>query len=198
MLVVDTSASMAFPERGVTKFRYAASSRRRWRISSSTGRRGRLDDDERRVAAVSAGARRAHAPARAHARARRGSSLAGCGMPQRVLARAAELLSRRGVIIVLSDFYDAEDGHASRASTRGDARTRRRDAAGRLAGRDRRFRSAAISTSRTWNPAIASGHRRRRDSVAVSRRDGGFSRAVPQPGAAGGARLRALHDRHAA
>jgi hypothetical protein len=32
----------------------------------------------------------------------------GVWQPQRVLARAAELLSRRGLIIVLSDFYDAE------------------------------------------------------------------------------------------
>jgi uncharacterized protein (DUF58 family) len=46
----------------------------------------------------------------------------GTWQPQRVIARGAELLSRRGVLVVLSDFYDAEDEtrrELRRAATRG-------------------------------------------------------------------------------
>ncbi len=36
----------------------------------------------------------------------------GTWEPQRVIARSAELLSRRGLLVVLSDFYDAEEATA--------------------------------------------------------------------------------------
>src|SRR5262249_40084329 len=46
----------------------------------------------------------------------------GAWQPDRVIARGAELLKRRGVVLVLSDFYDAEDAtrqELRRALTRG-------------------------------------------------------------------------------
>jgi uncharacterized protein (DUF58 family) len=102
MIVLDTSASMAYPPTGLSKFRYAS-------IASEQGNA---------VGLMSmTGEEMAYLPARSgrvHLRSliARIDTLqpAGAWRPPVVIARAAELLQRRGLLMVLSDFYDDESG----------------------------------------------------------------------------------------
>ena len=124
MLVVDTSASMGFagPD-GVTKLRYASI------LAAALAYLAITEGDAAGllVSVPGAAAPGTRAPGtempgvlylparggRAHLRSlvARLDRLepAGAWQPARVIARAAELLKRRGLIIVLSDFYDEED-----------------------------------------------------------------------------------------
>jgi uncharacterized protein (DUF58 family) len=111
MIVLDASASMAFPdvEGTMSKFRYAslAASSLAYLLATGGDAVGLMS---------SAGGTLAYLPARggrAHVRSliARIDRLVphGAWEPARVIARGAELLKRRGVVVVISDFYDAED-----------------------------------------------------------------------------------------
>jgi uncharacterized protein (DUF58 family) len=109
MLVIDTSASMAFPEKGTSKFQYATivAASLAYLISAQGDAVGMIS---------TAGERLAYMPAkggRPHLR----SLIAqidklrptGSWQPDRVISRGAELLKRRGAVVVISDFYDEEE-----------------------------------------------------------------------------------------
>lgn len=105
MLVLDTSASMAYPPGELSKFRYAA-------ITAAALAYLIADQGD----AVGLFTPTDYLPARGgrpHLRSliARIDRLrpAGAWPGVRVLPRAAELLKRRGVVLVLSDFYDDED-----------------------------------------------------------------------------------------
>src|SRR5688572_28633171 len=109
MIVLDASASMAFPDEGLSKFRYASI------VAASLAYLIAAQGDAVGLMTMSDGAF-AYMPARAgrpHLRSliARVDRLVPSGRwdPQRVIARGAELLKRRGVMMVISDFYDAED-----------------------------------------------------------------------------------------
>ena len=109
MIVLDASASMEFPDEGLSKFRYASI------IAASLAYLISAQGDAVGLMTMSNGAF-AYLPARAgrpHLRSliARIDRLAPAGPwePERVIARGAELLKRRGVMMVISDFYDAED-----------------------------------------------------------------------------------------
>src|SRR5687768_7520324 len=109
MIVLDASASMAFPDEGLSKFRYASI------IAASLAYLIATHGDAVGLMTMSDGAF-AYMPARAgrpHLRSliARIDRLVPSGQwePERVIARGAELLKRRGVMMVISDFYDAED-----------------------------------------------------------------------------------------
>jgi len=109
MIVLDASASMAFPEEGLSKFRYASI------IAASLAYLISTHGDAVGLMTMSRGAL-SYVPARAgrpHLRSliARIDRLVPVGRwePDRVIARGAELLKRRGVMMVISDFYDAED-----------------------------------------------------------------------------------------
>ncbi len=109
MLVLDTSASMAFPEQGVSKFRYGTiiGAALAYLVAEQGNMIGLM---------TTSGGALSYLPARGGRQHLR-SVLAqidrltpdGTFDPERVISRAARLLRRRGVVIVISDFYDAED-----------------------------------------------------------------------------------------
>jgi uncharacterized protein (DUF58 family) len=109
MIVLDASASMAFPEPGLSKFRYASI------VAASLAHLVISQGDAVGLMTMSDGTL-AYVPARGgrpHMRSviTRIDRLepGGQWQPERVIPRAAELLRRRGVVLVISDFYDAED-----------------------------------------------------------------------------------------
>lgn len=108
MLVLDGSASMAFPEAGVSKWRYAAL------LASSLAYLVIGQGDAVGLMAMTGG-RLTYVPARGgrpHFRSLVATidrlSPSGAWSPARGIARGAELLKRRGVVLVLSDFQDDE------------------------------------------------------------------------------------------
>jgi uncharacterized protein (DUF58 family) len=113
LFVVDTSASMGFSGRepgreAVSKLRYAAI------LAAALAYLAVTEGDAAGLLSTSNGTL-SYLPARggrAHLRllvARLdGLRPSGTWQPAKVIARAAELLKRRGLIVVLSDFYDAE------------------------------------------------------------------------------------------
>jgi uncharacterized protein (DUF58 family) len=107
MLVVDTSASMGFG--GVSKLRYATilAAAIAYLAVTEGDAAGLLSASDGRLAYLPARGGRAHLRSLVARLDRLTPS--GTWQPARVIARAAELLKRRGLIIVLSDFYDAED-----------------------------------------------------------------------------------------
>jgi uncharacterized protein (DUF58 family) len=105
IVVVDTSASMAFPDGATSKFRYAriAAAALAHLISSQGDTIGLLSDQE--FLPPKAGRR--------HLR-RLLASLSGLAVSPSwasaaSIRRAAERLGRRGLLLVFSDFYDDED-----------------------------------------------------------------------------------------
>lgn len=109
MIALDTSASMAFPTEGTSKFRYA---------QILTAAISYLASEEGHAVGLMTmqGDKLAYVPARGgrpHLRAllaRIGQLEAkGAWDPARVISRGSQLLQRRGVVIVISDFYDDED-----------------------------------------------------------------------------------------
>lgn len=109
MLVLDTSSSMAFPDRGVSKFRYASilAAALAYLVSTSGNAVGLMTMTENRLTFARARGGRPHL----HSLIARIDSLkpdAAWNAPV-VINRAAQLMQRRGVIIVISDFYDQEE-----------------------------------------------------------------------------------------
>jgi uncharacterized protein (DUF58 family) len=109
MLVLDSSASMAFPPTGISKFRYASviAAALAYLISTQGDAVGLMSMQSDDFAFMPARGGRPHL--RALIARIDGLEPAGTWDAPRTIARAAELLRRRGVVIVISDFYDAED-----------------------------------------------------------------------------------------
>ncbi len=109
MLVLDTSASMAFPETGLSKSRYAAiiTAALAYLVSEQGHAVGLMTMHEGKLAYVPARGGRQHLRALL-ARLDR-LETGGEWDPPRTIARGAQLLQRRGVVIAISDFYDAEE-----------------------------------------------------------------------------------------
>jgi uncharacterized protein (DUF58 family) len=109
MLVLDGSASMAFPESGVTKWRYAAV------LAASLAHLIVSQGDAVGLLAMANG-RMTYLPAkggRPHLRSLIATldriEPGGSWSPATGITRGAELLKRRGVVVVLSDFQDSEE-----------------------------------------------------------------------------------------
>jgi uncharacterized protein (DUF58 family) len=109
LLALDSSASMDYPNTGISKFKYAQivtaalaylAAEQGHAVGLMTMERGKLS-----YVAPRGG--------RVHLRSllARVDQLAPAGTwdAPRVVARGAQLLQRRGVVVVVSDFYDAED-----------------------------------------------------------------------------------------
>ena len=109
MLVLDGSASMAFPESGTSKWRYAAV------LAASLGHLVASQGDAVGLLAMTGG-RLTYLPAkggRTHLRSLIATlerlEPSGTWSPARGITRGAELLKRRGVVVVMSDFQDSEE-----------------------------------------------------------------------------------------
>ncbi len=108
MLVLDGSASMAFPDTGISKWRYACV------LAASLAHLVSGQGDGVGLMAMTGG-RLTYLPARGgrpHLRSLIATlerlAPAGNWSPARGISRGAELLKRRGVVLVLSDFQDDE------------------------------------------------------------------------------------------
>lgn len=109
MLALDSSASMAFPEHGVTKFRYGqiVAAALAYLVSEQGHAVGLMTMDAGKLAYVAARGGRPHVRSLL-ARIDR-LTPARTWDAVHVIDRAAQLLERRGIIVVISDFYDAEE-----------------------------------------------------------------------------------------
>lgn len=109
MLVVDTSASMGFPQEGMSKLRYAtiAAAALSYLVVTQGDSAGLMSASGEQLTYLPARGGRAHL--RRVLATLDKLQPAGAWRPARAIARAADLLKRRGLIIVLSDFYDDED-----------------------------------------------------------------------------------------
>jgi uncharacterized protein (DUF58 family) len=109
MLVLDGSASMAFPEEGSSKWRYAAvlAASLAHLVVSQGDAVGLLAMTNDRMTYLPAKGGRPHLRSLIAAMDR--LQPGGAWSPARGISRGAELLKRRGVVLVLSDFQDAED-----------------------------------------------------------------------------------------
>jgi uncharacterized protein (DUF58 family) len=109
MLALDSSASMAFPPDGISKFRYgqiitAALAH----LASEQGHAvGFMSMNAEKLSYVPPRGGRHHLRSLIAQVDRLSAS--GSWDPARVIARAGQLLRRRGVVVVVSDFYDAEE-----------------------------------------------------------------------------------------
>jgi uncharacterized protein (DUF58 family) len=122
MLVLDASASMGFPAGPLSKFRYAA-------VIAASLAYLIVDQGDAVGLMTMSGDGLRFLPARsgrAHLRSLLAQierlAPAGAWPPEKVIPRAAELLKRRGLVLVLSDFYDDEDAtrrELRRVKTRG-------------------------------------------------------------------------------
>jgi uncharacterized protein (DUF58 family) len=109
VLVLDASASMAFPETGTSKFRYASvvAAALAYLITAQGDAVGLMSVADGALVYLPARGGRPHLRSLL-ARLER-LTPAGDWQPERQIARAAELLKRRGLVIIISDFYDAGD-----------------------------------------------------------------------------------------
>jgi uncharacterized protein (DUF58 family) len=111
MLVLDTSASMRFPDQSdaVSKFRYGAMlvSALAYLVVSQGDSAGLMSAAGDRLAYVPARGGRPHLRALLAQIAK--LEPAGVWAIDRAIARGADLLKRRGVVVVVSDFYDATE-----------------------------------------------------------------------------------------
>lgn len=109
MIALDTSASMAFPPDGVSKFRYAQilTAALAYLASEEGHAVGLMTMQDDKLAYVPARGGRPHLRSLL-ARVDRLEARGGWDAP-RVISRGAQLLQRRGVVIVVSDFYDDEE-----------------------------------------------------------------------------------------
>lgn len=109
MLVIDTSASMAFPQGAASKFRYATTiaAALAYLTSNQGNMVGMMTAQQGALAYLPARGGRLHL--RNILARLDGLQTAGKFDAPAVISRAAQLLRRRGVLVVLSDFYDAED-----------------------------------------------------------------------------------------
>jgi len=109
MIVLDASASMDFPATGVSKFRYAT-------VLAAALSYLIVTDGDRAGLMTSTGGALTYVPVRGgrlHLRTLLSQlerlTPAGVWKPAQSIARAADILKRRGLVIVISDFYDAEE-----------------------------------------------------------------------------------------
>jgi uncharacterized protein (DUF58 family) len=109
MIILDTSASMAFPADGLSKFGYARiiAAALAYLISTQGDAVGLMALEDGALSWLPARGGRPHLRALL-ARLDR-LEAKGQWQPERVVARGAELLRRRGLVIVISDFYDDEE-----------------------------------------------------------------------------------------
>jgi len=122
MIVLDTSASMAFPASGLSKFRYASvvAASLAYLIVNQGDAVGLMTMESGKLAYVPAKGGRPHLRTLIAQLER--LQPGGIWEPPRAIARGAELLKRRGVVIAISDFYDEEDAtrrELRRAARRG-------------------------------------------------------------------------------
>ena len=122
MLVLDASASMAYPEGSATKFRYACvlAASLAYLISAQGDAVGLMSTDGERLVYLPAKGGRPHL--RLLLAQIDKLKPGGSWQPDRVIARGAELLKRRGAMVVISDFYDEEEAtrrELRRVSSRG-------------------------------------------------------------------------------
>jgi uncharacterized protein (DUF58 family) len=109
MIVLDSSASMSYPAQGITKFRYG-------QIIAAALSYLIADQGNAVGLMTMAGEKLTYVPTRGgrpHLRSliARIDQLSASGSwdAPRVITRGAQLLQRRGLVIVISDFYDAEE-----------------------------------------------------------------------------------------
>ena len=109
LLVLDCSASMAYPDTGVSKFRYAqvVCAALAYLAADQGHAVGLMTVENGKFSYVPARGGRVHLRSLI-AKIDRLTSGGEWGGP-RVIARGAQLLRRRGIVMVISDFYDAED-----------------------------------------------------------------------------------------
>jgi len=104
-IVVDTSASMAFPERAISKFRYS--------VVAAAALAHLISSQGDGVGLVTTDAFLAPRPGRQHLRRLLATLAAvaatGSWRPAETVRRAAERLNRRGLLLVFSDLYDQEN-----------------------------------------------------------------------------------------
>jgi len=104
-IVVDTSASMAFPERAISKFRYS--------VVAAAALAHLISSQGDGVGLVTTDAFLAPRPGRQHLRRLLATLAAvaatGSWRPAETIRRAAERLNRRGLLLVFSDLYDQEN-----------------------------------------------------------------------------------------
>ena len=122
MIVLDSSASMAFPAGDLSKYRYASimAAALAYLISAQGDAVGFMTMSNHAFAYLAAKGGRPHLRSLISRIDR--LEPAGSWQAPRVIARAAELLKRRGLVIVISDFYDEEDAtrrELRRAAQRG-------------------------------------------------------------------------------
>ena len=109
MIVLDSSASMAYPEAGVSKFHYGSviAAALSYLVSEEGNAVGLMTMAEGKLSYMPARGGRPHL--RSVIARIDGLEPTGPWDPARVIARGAQLLQRRGLVIVISDFYDAEE-----------------------------------------------------------------------------------------
>jgi uncharacterized protein (DUF58 family) len=122
MLILDTSASMAYPARGTSKFGYARvlAASLAYLISAQGDAVGMMSSDGERLVYMPAKGGRPHL--RSLIAQIDKLQAKGSWQPDRVILRGAELLKRRGAVVVISDFYDEEEAtrrELRRVSSRG-------------------------------------------------------------------------------
>jgi len=109
MIVLDTSASMWYPEQGLSKFRYACilAAALAHLVSDQGNAVGLMTMSQGKMAYWPARGGKQHLRSLI-ARIDR-LTPGDAWNPAQVIARGAELLQRRGMVLVISDFYDSED-----------------------------------------------------------------------------------------
>jgi len=109
MLAIDTSASMSFPDSGVSKLRYAviAAAALAYLVSQQGHAVGMMTMRDNSLTYLPARGGRPHL--RALLARLDGLNAHGTWDAPHTISRASQLLQRRGVVVVLSDFYDRED-----------------------------------------------------------------------------------------
>jgi uncharacterized protein (DUF58 family) len=104
-IVVDTSASMAFPEHPISKFRYS--------VVAAAALAHLISSQGDGVGLVTTDAFLAPRPGRQHLRrvlaALSNTAATGSWRPAETVRRASERLGRRGLLLVFSDLYDQEN-----------------------------------------------------------------------------------------
>ena len=109
MIVLDTSASMIFPESGLSKFRYGSiiAAALAHLVSEQGNAVGLMTMNRGKLAYLPTRGGKQHLRSLI-ARIDR-LEPGGAWDPAQVIARGAELLQRRGLVLVISDFYDQEE-----------------------------------------------------------------------------------------